>query len=97
MLEILEKMIEWSRLRAREEGVEARVEYQIADALHLPFEANRFDVVLCQSVLAFVADKRQAIVECVRVTKPGGYIGLNETFRKHEPSPEFGIWAVRRK
>ena len=87
-VDISEKMIEWSRLRAREEGVQARVEFHVADVLHLPFEANRFDVVLCELVLAFVEDKRQAIAECLRVTKPGGSIGLNETFWKHEPSPE---------
>jgi ubiquinone/menaquinone biosynthesis C-methylase UbiE len=81
-------MIEWSRLRAREENVEATVQFNVADVLHLPFKADRFDVVLCESVLAFVADKRQTIVECLRVIKPGGHLGLNETFWKHAPSPE---------
>ena len=87
-VDISEKMIEWSRQRAREEGVEAKVEFQPADVLELPFEADRFDVVLCESVLNFVEDRRQAIRECVRVTKPGGYVGLNETFWIKEPSPE---------
>jgi len=87
-VDILEKMIEWSRRRAREERVEDKVEFRVANVLELPFEADRFDVVLCESVLGFVEDKPRAIRECVRVAKPGGYVGLNETFWTKEPSPE---------
>ena len=72
------KMIEWARQRARGEGVADRVELVVADLLGLPFEADRFDVVVAESVLAFVDDKAAAIAELVRVTKPGGYVGLNE-------------------
>jgi len=81
-------MIEWSRQRAREERVEAKVEFRTADVLDLPFEADRFDVVFAESVLVFVEDKAQAIRECVRVTKPGGYVGLNEGLWIKQPSPE---------
>jgi ubiquinone/menaquinone biosynthesis C-methylase UbiE len=87
-VDISEKMIAWSRQRAREERVEDKVEFQTADVLELPFAADRFDVVFCESVLAFVADKPRAIRECVRVAKPGGYVGLNETFWIAELSPE---------
>lgn len=87
-VDVSERMIEWSRQRAREEGVEDRIELQVADVLALPFEADRFDVTLCESVLAFVADKERAIRELVRVTRPGGYVGLNEAFLLTEiPSP----------
>jgi ubiquinone/menaquinone biosynthesis C-methylase UbiE len=87
-VDISEKMISWSRLRAREEKIEALVEFHVANVLELPFEADRFDVVIVESVLAFVDDKSQAIRECMRVAKPGGYIGLNESFWTKEPSPE---------
>jgi len=87
-VDISEKMIEWSRRRAREERVEAKVEFRTADVLDLPFEAGRFDVVFAESVLIFVEDKAQAIRECVRVTKPGGFVGLNEGFWTEQPSPE---------
>jgi ubiquinone/menaquinone biosynthesis C-methylase UbiE len=87
-VDISDKMIEWSRKRAREEHVEAKVEFRVADVLDLPFEADRFDAVLCESVLAFVDDKQRAIGELVRVTRPGGYVGLNETFWTQEPTPE---------
>jgi arsenite methyltransferase len=87
-VDISEKMIEWSRRRAKEEQVEAKVEFRTADVLDLPFEADRFDVVICESVLIFVEDKARAISECVRVTKPGGYVGLNEGMWIKQPSPE---------
>lgn len=87
-VDISEKMIEWSRQRARQEGVEARTEFRAADVLDLPFEANRFDAVLSESVLLFVKDKPRAIQECVRVTKPGGYVGMNEGFWIEEPPSE---------
>ncbi|MDZ7292869.1 MAG: class I SAM-dependent methyltransferase [candidate division KSB1 bacterium] len=87
-VDISEKMIEWSRRRAREEKVEAKVEFRTADVLDLPFAAGRFDVVFAESVLIFVEDKAQAIRECVRVTKPGGYVGLNEGFWTERPPPD---------
>jgi len=87
-VDISEKMIGWSRRRAREERVEDKVEFRVADVLELPFEADRFDVVIVESVLIFVEDKLRAIQECVRVTKPGGCVGLNEGCWTRQPSPE---------
>ena len=87
-VDISEKMIEWSRRRARGERVEDKVEFRTADVLDLPFQADQFDVVICESVLIFVEDKSRAIQECVRVTKPGGYVGLNEGCWTRQPSPE---------
>jgi arsenite methyltransferase len=92
-VDISEKMIEWSRLRAREEKVEDKVELRVANVLNLPFDDNRFDTVIVESVLAFVDDKPHAIRECIRVTKPGGYVGLNESFWTKEPSPEMIVLA----
>ena len=90
-VDISEKMIAWSQRRAREERVEAKVEFRTADVLDLPFEADRFDVVFAESVLIFVEDKARAIQECVRVTKPGGYVGLNEGLWIKPPSPEMVV------
>jgi ubiquinone/menaquinone biosynthesis C-methylase UbiE len=87
-VDISDKMIEWSWKRAKEERVADRVEFRVADVLDLPFETDRFDIVILESVLVFVEDKPRAIRECVRVTKPGGYVGLNESFWTKEPSPE---------
>ncbi len=79
-VDISDKMIEWARLRAKREGVESKIELGTADIQDLPYEANRFDVVIVESVIAFVPNRARAIAECVRVTRPGGSVGLNETF-----------------
>lgn len=93
-VDISDKMVEWARQRAKREAVEDRVEFRTADVLDLPFEADRFDVIICESVLAFLEDKPRAISECVRVVKPGGYVGLNETFWVKEPPPKRAEQAV---
>ncbi len=95
-VDISEKMIEWSRKRAHEERVEDKVEFRVADIVDLPFEDDRFDAVVVESVIAFVDDKAQAIRECRRVTRPGGYVALNETFFTEVPTPEVGE-IVRRE
>jgi arsenite methyltransferase len=77
-VDISDKMVEWSRRRARQERVEDKAEFQTADVLALPFKPDRFDVVFAESVLTFIEDKARALRECVRVTRPGGYVGLNE-------------------
>jgi ubiquinone/menaquinone biosynthesis C-methylase UbiE len=42
-----------------------------------------------------VEDKARAIRECVRVTKPGGYVGLNESCWTENPTPNL-VALVRR-
>ena len=49
-----------------------------ADALNLPFEANRFDVVTISYGLRNTADYPKALAEALRVTKPGGRIVVVE-------------------
>jgi len=89
-----EAMIARAHERAQDEGVTDRVEFRVADACDLPFEDGQFDVVLVESVLTFVADKQQAIRECARVTRPGGYVGLNEQYWI-EPPPAHVLERVR--
>jgi SAM-dependent methyltransferase len=84
-VDLSEKMLDWARQRAQREGVADQVQFHQANVLDLPFEDNRFDAVICESVLAFLQDKPRAIAEMVRVLKPGGYVGLNEAVWTEEP------------
>jgi ubiquinone/menaquinone biosynthesis C-methylase UbiE len=87
-------MIERCEERARREGVTHKVEFRVADAQDLPFEDDLFDAVITESVTAFPEDKQRAVNEYARVTKPGGYVGLNEsTWLKVPPPPEVVAWA----
>ena len=47
--------------------------WQQADALALPFEDQRFDVVACQFGVRFFPDKVLGYGEARRVLKPGGH------------------------
>jgi ubiquinone/menaquinone biosynthesis C-methylase UbiE len=55
----------------------ATVEWIEGSALDLPFDANSFDVVLCQLGLQFFPDRPLALKEMVRVLKPVGRAGLS--------------------
>jgi SAM-dependent methyltransferase len=86
-LDLSDRMLAWADRRARGAGVRDRVELVQGNVLALPFADDRFDAVLCESVLAFVEDKELAIAEMVRVTRPGGWVGLNEAFLRTETPP----------
>jgi len=88
-----EQMVQWARRRAREHGVEDRVELLVADVTDLPFEDDRFDVAYAESVLGFVGDRSKALAEMVRVVRPGGYVGLNESIWTRELTPELAALA----
>jgi arsenite methyltransferase len=93
-VDILDTMVKRSRERAKREGVMDRVEFRLADAQDLPFEDDLFDAVITESVTAFPEDKQKAVNEYVRVTKPGGYVGLSESaWLKVPPPPELVAWA----
>lgn len=88
-LDVSPEMLRWTDRRARAAGVRDRLEIVQGDVRALPFVDGRFDAVICESVLAFVGDKETAIREMVRVTRPGGWIGLNEGMHLASvPSPK---------
>jgi SAM-dependent methyltransferase len=67
-------LLEDGRARAVTEGLD--VEFQVAEAEHLPFDDATFDAALTVFGAMFAADHRQAANEIVRVVRPGGTIGL---------------------
>lgn len=94
-VDIREEMVTRSRERARKEGVQNIVEFQVADAQHLPFQDNLFDAVISESVTAFLDDKQRAVAEYMRVITLGGYVGLNETTWIQPPPPELTAYFSR--
>ncbi|MCX9075056.1 MAG: class I SAM-dependent methyltransferase [Candidatus Methanoperedens sp.] len=87
-VDLLEKMINRAKERAKREGVEDLVRFQVANAQHLPFEDNLFDVVIGEFITGLLDDKRRGVKEYLRVIKPGGIIGLNEATWIKTPPPE---------
>jgi ubiquinone/menaquinone biosynthesis C-methylase UbiE len=86
-VDVVERMIEQARDRVGEE-VGRRVQFAVGDAQKLPFEDGLFDAVIMESVNVFFDDKQEAMREYVRVTKPGGYVGITEMTWLAAPSAE---------
>lgn len=62
-------------VRARERcGDDERLQFQVADAYHLPEDDGAFDLVVCRSLLQSVPDAAAVMVEMARVTTPGGWM-----------------------
>ena len=60
---------------ARKEGLEGAVEFREGNAEDLPFVSGSFDVVLACTLLERL-DADRALRKLVRVTKPGGRVGV---------------------
>jgi ubiquinone/menaquinone biosynthesis C-methylase UbiE len=69
-LDISHTMVEIATEHARREGV--AVEFQHGDATGMPFEADRFDLVVCQAAFKNFLDPVGALNEMHRVLRPGG-------------------------
>jgi ubiquinone/menaquinone biosynthesis C-methylase UbiE len=73
-IDYVPELLEIARRRAEAEDLV--VELAEADAEHLPYEDASFDVVMSAIGVMFAADHDAAARELVRVTRPGGRIGV---------------------
>lgn len=62
--------------RRRAEASSLPVSFHVGDAQALPFDDATFDACRCERMLMHVPDAELAVSEMVRVTKPGGRIGI---------------------
>jgi SAM-dependent methyltransferase len=68
------ELLEAGRSRARDAGLE--LDWVEADAEHLPFEDESFDVVISSIGAMFAPHHQEVADELARVCRPGGTIGL---------------------
>jgi SAM-dependent methyltransferase len=68
------ELLEAGRARAEREGLE--LEWVEADAEHLPFDDESFDVVMSSIGAMFAPHHQEVADEMVRVCRPGGKIAL---------------------
>jgi ubiquinone/menaquinone biosynthesis C-methylase UbiE len=68
------ELLAQARRRAEADGLPLTT--QVADAENLPFADSEFDVVLSTYGVMFAPNQARAAAEMVRVTKPGGRIGM---------------------
>lgn len=70
-------MIELTKQHARQTGTINRVHASIEDAHELRFMDESFDLIVALGVMHWLYDLKKAMLEIVRVLKPGGYVVLN--------------------
>jgi SAM-dependent methyltransferase len=87
-VDLLERMVQQARGRARSERVADRVAFAAADARRLPFADGAFDAVIMESVNVFFDDKARAMESYMRAARPGGYVGMTEMTWLNPPPPE---------
>ena len=71
------------------EGVSDRIELHTSDIQSLPFEDESFDLVTSSLVIHNIhqrGGREQAIMEAVRVLRPGGRLVITDIQAKHHPS-----------
>lgn len=70
------EMIDHAPAKSREKGLE--VDFEVADAMDLPYEDDRFDVASISFGIRNVDDPVKALKEMARVVKPGGKVVVLE-------------------
>lgn len=73
------KMLAVARQKINNSNLAAKIKLQTADAMHLPFVADSFDLVTIGFGLRNVSDFHQVLREMIRVVRPGGQIACLET------------------
>ncbi|HAM41384.1 MAG TPA: SAM-dependent methyltransferase [Candidatus Omnitrophica bacterium] len=78
-------MLELAREHAKAFGVARRIRFSLGDAKRLPFEDQRFDLVLCHNLLHQLPDPLVALREINRVAKPDGALLIRDVRRLARP------------
>jgi len=96
-LDYVPRLIEQAKERAAAEGM--KIAFEVGDAENLPYPDASYDVVLSTVGVMFAPDQEKTAGELLRVTRPGGKIGLAnwtpdgfignmfKTVGKHVPPP----------
>ena len=85
-VDLMPKMIKRANQEAKRRRVTEHTEFLVADAQNLPFPDSYFDAVIIESVNVFITIPLIAFREYVRITKPGSYVGMNESTWLEPPS-----------
>ena len=81
---------------ARAAFVKDNLEFEVADALNLPFADESFDVVVCSHVYEHVPDPVRMFAEIHRVLRPGGvcYFSAGNRLMWNEPHYNLPLLSV---
>ena len=77
-IDLMESNVVEANQRADVKGLSERVHFVHGDAISLPFESRRFDLVWGQDAWCHVEDKKKLILEASRVLVPQGRIVFSD-------------------
>jgi ubiquinone/menaquinone biosynthesis C-methylase UbiE len=83
-IDINEQSLQEATARTARLGLQ-NVTFQHADAAHLPFPDETFDLVFCGNLMSIVASPTEMYSECRRVTKSNGYIAAIPMYYRDTP------------
>ncbi len=73
-IDLSEQNVLDARIETSARGLSNLVEFHLADAEALPFEAEEFDAIICECAFCTFPSKQTAAAEFARVLKPGGRV-----------------------
>ncbi|MER6173025.1 methyltransferase domain-containing protein [Streptosporangium sp. NPDC001681] len=77
---------------AQAEGVADLVDFRVADAMDLPFEAGSFDAVLALGSILHILDRTHVLKQVARVLRPGGRLVLTDAIKRgNEEEDEMAV------
>jgi len=76
-------------------GLSGKISLKVGSVTELPYDNERFDVVLCQNVTMNVANKEAMFKEAFRVLKPGGVYTFSHLAEGPKAPPIYPLpWAL---
>jgi len=79
------KQAQRARQRAAAAGIAYKANFQVANALEMPFADNSFDLVWSLESGEHMPDKAQFLAECCRVLRPGGTLMMATWCHRNAP------------
>jgi SAM-dependent methyltransferase len=86
-LDMTEAMLDQARELAAQQGV-SNVDFELGDAMGLPYDSGRFDLVTCRVCAHHFADVPRAVGEMARVLRPGGQLLVVDSVSPEDPASD---------
>ncbi len=86
-LDMTEAMLDQARELAVQQGA-SNANFELGDAMKLPYDSDRFDLVTCRVCAHHFADVQKAVEEMARVLRPGGRLLVVDSVSPEDPAED---------
>ncbi len=80
-IDLAKSMLQIASQHVQQANLQSRIRLELVDAKHLPYEDEKFDMVVSNSLVHHLPDPASFFSEIKRVLKPNGAIFLRDLFR----------------